>query len=92
PPQTSTSGDVAVSCVHLFPPNPDQLIVCNRTSTVFIMTMQGQVAKTFSSGKREGGEFLAATPSPRGDFIYCLGEDGILYCFSVGSGKLEHVM
>ncbi|KAG2493620.1 hypothetical protein HYH03_008137 [Edaphochlamys debaryana] len=92
PPQTSTSGDAAIQCVAVFPGNQDQLLVCNRSSTVFVMTMQGQVAKSFSSGKREGGEFLAAVSSPRGEYVYCLGEDGILYAFGVASGKLEHVM
>mmetsp|Transcript_1804 Transcript_1804/g.4015 ORF Transcript_1804/g.4015 Transcript_1804/m.4015 type:complete len:513 (-) Transcript_1804:508-2046(-) len=92
PPQTASGGEVSINSVHLFPQNQDQLVVCNRSPTVYLMTMQGLVVKSFASGKREGGDFVACAVSPRGEYIYCLGEDATLYCFGVASGKLEHVM
>lgn len=92
PPQVPGIDEVAVNSVIVNPRNVEQVFVCTRSPTLYLMTLQGQVLSSFQSGKRVGGDFLACTLSPRGEWAYCLGEDGVLYCFGLTSGKLEHLM
>jgi WD40 repeat-containing protein SMU1 len=68
------------------------IFVCTASNTMMLMNLTGQVIKNFSSGKRDKGDFIAMTPSPKGEWLYGVGEDKTLYSFSVSSGSLEGTM
>merc|ERR1712226_524761 len=68
------------------------IFVCTSTNQMMLMNLSGQVIKSFSSGKREKGDFVAMTPSPKGEWLYGIAEDNTLYSFSVASGGLEGTM
>ena len=95
-PPTSTGRDeVAVTDLHLLPATLGggaEFLVCTRSPEAHLMNSQGQVVRTLASGKREGGDFLCSLVTPRGKFVYCLGEDSTVYCFGTESGKLEHLL
>jgi len=87
-----TGIETAIHTIIPLPNSQDQLVVFTRSSNVFITTLQGQVIKTFSSGKTEKGDFVCGTVSPKGKWIYCVAEDENLYCFNVASGQLDSVL
>lgn len=62
----SAVPDSSVHTVQLLPTNPDHVLVCTKTYQAYLMTLQGKLIKTFSSGKQTGGDFTCATVSPQG--------------------------
>ncbi|KAL8270586.1 hypothetical protein Esti_005485 [Eimeria stiedai] len=70
----------------------DLIYVCTKSNTISLMNYSGKTIKTWTSGKKQGGDFVAACISPRAEWILCAAEDQSLYCFANATGKLEHVM
>ncbi|KAJ9470021.1 Suppressor of mec-8 and unc-52 protein-like protein 1 [Diplonema papillatum] len=92
-----SSSQVSVAdppqCYRIVPiPNTTCFGLCARTPYITIIDISGKVVKTLRSGKRSGGEFISCTVSPKGEWIYCIGEDSLLYCFNTERGKLEHTL
>ena len=50
PPQATPSGEVGVLAVAPHPGNVDHVVVCTRSPTVYLMTLQGQARLVFPLG------------------------------------------
>ncbi|GAU95048.1 hypothetical protein RvY_06729 [Ramazzottius varieornatus] len=91
-PNVGIVEDIPVLAVHINPKNPDQFVVCNRTNSMVFMNIQAQPVRTITTGKREKGELTCSVVSPRGEWIYAVGIDGVMYCFNGTSGQLERTL
>eukprot|EP00357_Protocruzia_adherens_P006973 CAMPEP_0114979430 /NCGR_PEP_ID=MMETSP0216-20121206/4365_1 /TAXON_ID=223996 /ORGANISM="Protocruzia adherens, Strain Boccale" /LENGTH=513 /DNA_ID=CAMNT_0002340751 /DNA_START=500 /DNA_END=2041 /DNA_ORIENTATION=- len=92
PPQPNATAELTVNSVMLNPKNNDQIIVCNKSNTIYMANTNGQIIKTFSNGKKEGGDFIACCLSPKAEWLYGIAEDNFLYCFDFSSGNMEHIL
>lgn len=84
--------EITLHTVIPVPGPSDHVIICAKAPFAYMTTLQGQLIRTYSSGKATGGDFLAAALSPKGKWLYCAGEDGVLYIFDVALGRLESVL
>jgi WD40 repeat-containing protein SMU1 len=80
---------VSVLGVSRLPKHPDRLIVATRSPTLRVMSTNGQVIQTYSL---TSGDVVAYTASPKGNFVYAVGNDCVMYAFSTETAKLEHVL
>ncbi|OAD78498.1 hypothetical protein PHYBLDRAFT_176837 [Phycomyces blakesleeanus NRRL 1555(-)] len=81
-------GSQTVQSIVRVPRNMDQVLICVKSNTLYIMTMRGQITKSYSHHKKTGSDFVSAAMSPQGEFVYGVGEDSSLYCFQTTTGNL----
>lgn len=83
--------DLTISNLIIFPRNQENFLVCDRSNSLSVMNMQGQTVKTFTNGK-EKCQFVCCCLSPKGEWVYGVSEDFVLYAFSMLTGKLEKTL
>jgi len=80
--------DTSVNNVLINPKKLDSVFICNRSNSVYLMTLQNQVIKTFSTERKKC--IVNSSLSHDGEFLYCVDEDNILYTFYVAENILRN--
>jgi WD40 repeat-containing protein SMU1 len=89
PPLVSYMLELSVNNIVVNPKNPDQIFVCNRSNTLYLMTSNGLVVKSFSTQKDK--QIVYSTVSYDGEWLYIVDEDNILYSFGVEANVMRNM-
>ena len=92
PPTPASGVELSINSLAFLPTNPDHLVVCNRSPTLYIMSLGGEVVNTLSGTEREASDFVMCAISSQGGWVHCVGEDSRLYSFDLASAKLAHAL
>ncbi|EGD74849.1 WD40 repeat-containing protein SMU1 [Salpingoeca rosetta] len=84
-----TTTGLTVNSAQLVPHQPETLIVCNRSNTLYMVNFKGQVLRSMTNKQKKSGDFVSCLVSPRGNFVYALAEDGQLHAFVQETGDLR---
>eukprot|EP00808_Paulinella_micropora_P025177 g71418.t1 len=88
-PTESATPIPVLGCIDM-PKRLNQWLVGQRNPVVKLMSASGQTLQTYTL--QNGVDLACFTTSPRGSFVYAVGEDKILYCFKAEGGSLEHAL
>src|SRR5690606_7876455 len=63
--------------------------VSNRSKSIYIMDKNGKTLKSFKIESEKDIDLVFAFPTTKRTWIYGIDDQGIIYCFSTISGKME---
>jgi WD40 repeat-containing protein SMU1 len=89
PPVTSYMIEISINNVILNPKNQEQLFVSNKSNTVYLLTTNGLVVKTFTTEKDKNISCICL--SSDGEWLYAVDEENILFSFSVEHGVMRNM-
>ncbi|DAZ94277.1 TPA: hypothetical protein N0F65_010874 [Lagenidium giganteum] len=95
PPNTKFGEEIDVVAVRLVPAlqgSGSNLLMCTRTSAMYLLSMQGDVLltyKTDANNEHEIGNFVDCSLSPRGKLLYGVTDRGYLLTFTLETASLE---
>ncbi|KAJ2800591.1 hypothetical protein H4R20_004002 [Coemansia guatemalensis] len=92
-PSTDKPG-LAAPAAHsalAIPGSPTEFVVCTKSPNVYVISVDGQVRRSFSADKSTCNVFLTAAVSPKGKYIYAVSDMSVLHCFDLDAGNLNTV-
>ncbi|KAJ2830485.1 hypothetical protein IWW50_000243 [Coemansia erecta] len=81
----------AVHSVLAIPNSPSEFVVCTKSPTIYIMSVDGSTRRAITADKKTCNEFLAAAVTPQGKHILAVSDMSILHCVDVKTGSMSVV-